>query len=163
MSGLFGIVQKNENTKKLSRDVMLGTDYHSHLGAAFGGMATHDSIIRRKIHDISDNDFKSEFGRHLQELQGNKGIGVISSRDAQPILTDCKFGRFALAMDGNISNLTSLVSELKSQNMSLHEATTVDGHVYDSMAEMYQEQKKTFAKQENENELKANEIGFLHS
>ena len=35
MSGIFGVVSKNDCAELL----LSGTDYHSHLGTEFGGMA----------------------------------------------------------------------------------------------------------------------------
>ena len=58
MGGLFGVASKNDCVK----DVFYGTDYHSHLGTKRGGMAiTNSSGIKRTIHNIQNNYFRTKF------------------------------------------------------------------------------------------------------
>ena len=72
MSGiLFGIVSKKD-----CADILLyGTDYHSHMGTEYGGMAVLGKRFHRSIHDISKAQFKSKFVDDCKEMQGNFGIG----------------------------------------------------------------------------------------
>jgi amidophosphoribosyltransferase len=48
VSGLFGIVSRNE----CSDILFYGTDYHSHLGTQFGGVAVFGDDFARQIHNI---------------------------------------------------------------------------------------------------------------
>jgi amidophosphoribosyltransferase len=108
MSGVFGIV-----AKKNCADVLLyGTDYHSHMGTEYGGMAVWGRQFYRSIHDISKSQFKSKFFDDHKGMKGRLGIGVISDRDPQPLLIGSKFGPFAIASAGLIENVNELASEL---------------------------------------------------
>ena len=53
MSGVFGVVSNNNCISSL----YYGTDYHSHLGTEYGGIAFigEKGIPVKKIHDISRN------------------------------------------------------------------------------------------------------------
>ena len=53
MSGVFGIVSK----KNCASDLLYGTDYHSHMGTEYGGMAVLGQRLHRAIHDISKSQF----------------------------------------------------------------------------------------------------------
>lgn len=59
MSGLFGIVSINNCISSL----YYGTDYHSHLGTEYGGIAfiNEKGMPVKKIHDIANSQFKSKF------------------------------------------------------------------------------------------------------
>ncbi|NWF94344.1 MAG: amidophosphoribosyltransferase [Syntrophaceae bacterium] len=108
MSGIFGIV-----SKKNCADVLLyGTDYHSHMGTQYGGMAVFGRQFHRSIHDISKSQFKSKFFDDYKEMKGNLGIGVISDRDPQPLIIGSKFGTFAIVTAGLIENVEQLTSQL---------------------------------------------------
>ena len=108
MSGVFGIV-----SKKNCADILLyGTDYHSHMGTEYGGMATFGKRFYRSIHDISKSQFKSKFFDDYKEMKGNLGIGVISDRDPQPLVIGSKFGTFAIAAAGLVENADELAMEL---------------------------------------------------
>lgn len=128
MSGLFGIVSKNDCVENL----FYGTDYLSHMGTEFGGLAVinnpsqSDSRIIRRIHSITQGQFKSKFYDDFKELQGQWGIGVISDKDAQPIFLNTRFGPLALCTAGLIENHEELISKLLSEGTSFTETT--DGH-----------------------------------
>jgi amidophosphoribosyltransferase len=108
MSGIFGIV-----SKKNCADILLyGTDYHSHMGTQYGGMAVFGKQFYRSIHDITKSQFKSKFFDDYKEMKGNLGIGVISDRDPQPLIIGSKFGTFAIVTAGLIENAHELASEL---------------------------------------------------
>jgi len=108
MSGIFGIVSK----KNCADMLLYGTDYHSHMGTEYGGMAVFGKQFHRSIHDISKSQFKSKFFEEYKEMKGNFGIGVISDRDPQPLIIGSKFGTFAIVMAGLIENLDELGTEL---------------------------------------------------
>ncbi|HOB69075.1 MAG TPA: amidophosphoribosyltransferase, partial [Syntrophorhabdaceae bacterium] len=86
MSGIFGIV----SSENCTNDLFYGTDYHSHMGTEYGGMAVLGKRFYRAIHDISKSQFKSKFYEEYKEMNGNYGIGVISDRYAQPLLIGSK-------------------------------------------------------------------------
>lgn len=123
MSGIFGVVSR-ENCQE---DLYYGTDYHSHLGTQFAGLATWGTELMRKIHDIRGSQFKAKFYEDYKKMPGNKGIGVISAKDEQPICIHSKFGPFAIVMNGFIDNAKELAEELYKAGQSFSEVT--DGHV----------------------------------
>jgi len=92
--------------------LLYGTDYHSHMGTEYGGMAVFGKQFYRSIHDISKSQFKSKFFDEYKEMKGRIGIGVISDKDPQPLIIGSKFGTFAIVMAGLIENVDELGSEL---------------------------------------------------
>ena len=82
MSGIFGVLTNKDCAELL----IYGTDYHSHLGTQFGGVAVKGRSIVRKIKDISSSQFKSKFSSEIPNLPGSVGIGVISADHVQPVL-----------------------------------------------------------------------------
>ncbi len=121
MSGIYGIVSKTHCTDSL----FYGTDYHSHLGTEFGGLAVMDGEkFMRQIHGISQSQFKSKFFGDLQHLKGNKGIGAISDSHEQPIFLNSKFGPFCIVTMGLIENAQGLVQELLGKGHSFAEMST---------------------------------------
>lgn len=108
MSGLFGVVSR----KGCEEPLFYGTDYHSHLGTQFGGLAAWGDILRKKIHDISRTQFKSRFHDDYKAMSGRQGIGVISDLDPQPLVMGSKFGPFAIAVCGMITNTDTLAKNL---------------------------------------------------
>jgi amidophosphoribosyltransferase len=54
-------------------------------------------------------------------MQGDKGIGVISARDEQPIVMNSKFGPFAIVTDGYIENADKIAKELFKKGRSFSE------------------------------------------
>ncbi len=120
MSGVFGVVSK-ENCKKI---LFYGVDYHSHLGTERGGLAVYDKkrkMIHRKIHDISQSQFKSKFFDDYKDMNGNSGIGVISDKDSQPIIISSSFGNFGIATAGFIDNSQELAKQLQKEGLSFTE------------------------------------------
>jgi len=108
MSGIFGVVTK----KDCAEDLYYGTDYHSHLGTQFAGLAVYGKELMRKIHDIKGSQFKAKFYEDYLEMPGDKGIGVISARDEQPIVMNSKLGPFAIVTNGYIDNADKLAKGL---------------------------------------------------
>lgn len=111
MSGIVGIVAARD----CKDDLFFATDYHSHLGTSYGGIAIYDgTYLHKKIHTISRAQFKSRFIEDLDfmEMHGHAGIGVISDRDTQPLIMRLKFGEYAMCGAGYINNQTELVREL---------------------------------------------------
>ncbi|MFH2138697.1 MAG: amidophosphoribosyltransferase [Candidatus Omnitrophota bacterium] len=120
MSGIFGIVSK----KDCAGDLLYGTDYHSHLGTEYGGMAIYgEDGFNRQIHNISKSQFKSKFYEDSKHMPGNKGIGAISDLDEQPIYLNSKFGPFFIVTTGFIDNIDKLVDDLLAQGISFSEVS----------------------------------------
>jgi amidophosphoribosyltransferase len=108
MSGLFGVASRSN----CMEDLFYGTDYHSHLGTEFAGLAIRNQQIRRGIHRIAHGQFKNLFDDYYRAHSGNSGIGVISDGDPQPIVLESRFGVFAIATAGLITNAEKLGREL---------------------------------------------------
>ncbi|MBN1282555.1 MAG: amidophosphoribosyltransferase [Proteobacteria bacterium] len=108
MSGIFGCVGQGSCLESL----FYGTDYHSHLGTQYGGMAVWGDELRRKIHSIRSSQFKSKFNEEKSDLDGDKGIGAVSAAQEQPICLHSRFGSFAIVMNGWIDNSDRLAEGL---------------------------------------------------
>lgn len=119
MSGIFGVVSKGDCADTL----FYGTDYHSHLGTEYGGLAIFGDSFNRQIHNISQSQFKSKFYEDYKRLKGNKGIGVISASDEQPIYLNSKLGPFCIVTNGLIENSEELVNELLKKGISFAEVS----------------------------------------
>lgn len=119
MSGIFGVTSKKDCVQVL----FYGTDYHSHLGTEFGGLAVLGEKFTRQIHDISQSQFKAKFFLDIQNMRGDKGIGVISAADEQPIYLRSKFGPFCLVFNGIIENAEALAKDLLSKGLSFSEVS----------------------------------------
>jgi len=119
MSGLFGVVSKGDCGEMLFH----GTDYHSHLGTEYGGIAILGKKFIRHIHNISQSQFKSKFFEDYKEVKGNKGIGVISASSEQPMYLNSKFGPFCVVTDGLIENSKELVERLLNNGASFSEVS----------------------------------------
>jgi amidophosphoribosyltransferase len=98
-----------------------GTDYHSHLGTQYGGLAVLGEDFQRQIHDISQSQFKSKFYEDKTLLKGNKGIGVISALNEQPIYLNSKFGPFCLVTNGLVENTKELAEEMLKEGVTFSE------------------------------------------
>lgn len=118
MSGLFGVVSKNENC---TQTLFYGTDYHSHLGTEYGGLAVHGKGFYHKIHAISQSQFKSKFFEDYHKMEGKKGIGAISDAEEQPIFMRSRFGSFFIVTAGLIENKNNLIQELLDEGHSFSE------------------------------------------
>ncbi|MBN1688243.1 MAG: amidophosphoribosyltransferase [Candidatus Omnitrophica bacterium] len=118
MSGLFGVVSKKGDCVST---LFYGTDYHSHLGTEFGGIAVLGDDFTRQIHNISQSQFKSKFYEEYKHIKGDKGIGVISSLDEQPIYVHSKFGPFCIATEGLVENAGELAEDLLKAGVSFSE------------------------------------------
>jgi len=117
MSGIFGAVSKKDCIETL----FYGVDYHSHLGTEYGGMAVLGEKFNRHIHNISKSQFKSKFYEDHRHMEGNKGIGVISDCDEQPMYLNSKFGPFCIVTAGLIENGGKLQAELFKKDVSFSE------------------------------------------
>lgn len=109
MGGFFGITSK----KECVQDVFFGLDYHSHLGNVRAGMAAvnKNKEFQREIHNIENSPFRTKFDDIIHRMEGNACMGCISDLDPQPLLIKSKFGTYAIAMVGYISNNQKLVDD----------------------------------------------------
>lgn len=109
MGGFFGVVANHDCVC----DLFYGTDYHSHLGTKRGGMAVCDSQNRltRRIHDITNAQFRSKFDDDIVKFTGNSGIGVISDYEDQPLIISSRFGNYAIVTVGKINNIEEIAEE----------------------------------------------------
>ena len=109
MGGFFGAVCK----KDVMSDVFFGTDYHSHLGTKSAGLAafSEELGLQRKIHNISNSPFRTQFEGILEQMHGTAAIGCINDTDPQPLVVRSSFGSFAIMTVGIINNKEALISE----------------------------------------------------
>lgn len=119
MSGIFGVVSKGNCAETL----FYGTDYHSHLGTEYGGMAVLGEDFTRQIHSLSRSQFKSKFYDDYENINGNKGIGVISDYEEQPIYLNSRFGRFCIVTSGFVENTEELAARLLKEGISFSEVS----------------------------------------
>ena len=118
MGGLFGVVTK----ENCAQTLFYGTDYHSHLGTENGGMAIYgEKGFFNTIHSISQAQFKSRFVDDYRQMSGNSGIGAIDDESPQPLIVRSRFGTFAVAATGLITNKDALAAELLREGTSFSE------------------------------------------
>ncbi|MBR1951528.1 MAG: amidophosphoribosyltransferase, partial [Lentisphaeria bacterium] len=109
MGGFFGVASANDCVC----DLFYGTDYHSHLGTRRGGLAVSDGTGRfhRRIHDITNAQFRSKFDDDIIKFRGKTGIGVISDGEDQPLVISSSFGNFAIVTVGRINNIQEIADQ----------------------------------------------------
>ena len=109
MGGLFGVISKEDCVS----DLFYGTDYHSHLGTKRGGLAIKDGDrFIRFIHNIENAQFRSKFEDDILKMHGNKGIGVISDYEDQPILIRSHLGNYGIVTVGVVQNAAAIVQKV---------------------------------------------------
>ncbi|MCF8095675.1 MAG: amidophosphoribosyltransferase [Desulfobacteraceae bacterium] len=119
MGGLFGCSMKSDCTM----DLFYGTDYHSHLGTRRGGMAVKNSKgMAKAIKNIENSYFRTKFESELPRLEGNRGIGVISDNDSQPLIIGSHLGTFGIATVARVNNLAELASAAFERGIHFSEA-----------------------------------------
>jgi len=123
MSGIFGVVLKGNCAETL----FYGTDYHSHLGTEYGGMAVLGEGFTRQIHNLEQSQFKAKFYDDSRCMAGNKGIGVISDYDEQPIYLNSRFGPFCIVTSGFVENVELIAEDLLSKGVSFSEVSSKRG------------------------------------
>jgi len=105
MSGFFGVASKDDCVS----DLFYGTDYHSHLGTRRGGLTVKNGAeFVRFIHDITNSQFRSKFEDDITKMHGNRGIGIISDYEDQPLIIGSHLGVFAIATVGVVKNADEL-------------------------------------------------------
>ena len=132
MSGIFGVASKKDCVETL----FYCTDYHSHLGTEYGGMAVLGKEFKRQIHKISQSQFKSKFYDDYKHMKGNKGIGVISACEEQPMYLNSRFGPFCIVTNGFIENIDDLVAGLFRKGVSFAEVNKGKVNVTELIAKL---------------------------
>ena len=132
MSGVFGVVSKGNCAETL----LYGTDYHSHLGTEYGGIAVLDKDFSRQIHDIRQSQFKAKFYDDCKHITGNKGIGVISDSNEQPMYLNSKFGPFCIVTSGLVENAETLTKQLLEEGISFSEMSSRTVNVTELVAKL---------------------------
>ncbi|MHC4286486.1 MAG: amidophosphoribosyltransferase [Planctomycetota bacterium] len=89
----------------------------------YGGLAVLGEDFTRQIHDVSQSQFKSKFYDDYKHMKGNKGIGVISAADEQPIYLNSQFGPFCIVTNGIIENTEELAAKLLKKGISFSEVS----------------------------------------
>ncbi len=158
MSGLFGVISH----KECAVDLFYGTDYHSHLGTRRAGLSTiENGVVHLNIHNIENTQFKSKFASDIHEMKGNKGIGVISDTDAQPIVCNSHLGRFAVCTVSRINNIAELEKVCLDKNQQFTELSMGRTNPTELVA-LLVTQGKTFADGiSNVNERVRGSVSFL--
>jgi len=135
MSGIFGVASERDCAQTL----LYGTDYHSHLGTEYGGMAVLGEGFSRQIHNISQAQFKSKFYEDAQRMKGNMGIGVISAFEEQPMYLSSKFGPFCIVTMGRIENTDTLARGLLKKGASFSEISRESVNATELVAKLVNE------------------------
>lgn len=127
---MFGVVTPGENCVW---KLFYGIDYHSHLGTEFGGMAVLGHELVRRIHRLTQSQFKTEFSPDLHLFSGSMGIGVVSPKDEQPLMINpinSEIGLFCLATVGYVDNAEEIVAEFTASGIGFEyddkEAKTIN-------------------------------------
>ncbi len=108
MGGFFGVASQVDCVS----DLFYGTDYHSHLGTRRGGLAVRNGKqFTRFIHDITNAQFRSKFEHDIHKMSGNRGIGVISDYEDQPLIVGSHLGVYAIVTVGVIRNAKELAKK----------------------------------------------------
>ncbi|MBQ7206958.1 MAG: amidophosphoribosyltransferase [Lentisphaeria bacterium] len=126
MGGFFGVVSADDCVC----DLFYGTDYHSHLGTRRGGLAVSDGAGRfhRRIHDITNAQFRSKFDDDIPKFRGKAGIGVISDGEDQPLVISSSFGNFSIVTVGKINNIKEIADSAFNAGHS-HLSESSDGEL----------------------------------
>jgi amidophosphoribosyltransferase len=104
-----------------------GTDYQSHLGTQFAGLAIRANRIHRQIHRIDRGQFKNLFDDYYHEYTGEMGVGAISDKDPQPIVLGSRWGTCAVVTAGLITNAQELGNQLIREGVTFSEI--LDGRI----------------------------------
>ena len=139
MSGIFGVVSRDNCISTL----FYGTDYHSHLGTQFGGIAyiNPDGKPSKKIHSIANSQFKSKFSEGLDGIRSTVGIGVISDKDPQPLVFESRFGPFAICCSGLVTNRQDLAKFLIRRGVTFSELEHGDINTTELVANLINQEK----------------------
>lgn len=137
MGGIFGKVSKDDCVS----DLFYGTDYLSHLGTRRGGLAVlGPDGFARSIHSLENSYFRTKFEPDLEKFHGNKGIGVISDHEDQPMLISSHLGTFGIVTVSRLANKDDLVEEAFQQNKHFAESSAMGINPTELVAMLISEQ-----------------------
>jgi amidophosphoribosyltransferase len=102
-------------------DLYYGTDYQSHLGTEYGGLAVQNGTLHRSIHRIAHGQFKNLFNDFYHRRKARIGVGVISDSQSQPIVVEGRFGICTIVTSGLITNRSELADELIQDGITFSE------------------------------------------
>lgn len=87
-----------------------------------GGLAVKNSGgLQRYIKNITTSQFRSKFEDDISKMHGNKGIGVISDYDDQPLIIKSHLGVFGIVTVGKIINIGSLAEKILKNGITFSE------------------------------------------
>lgn len=66
MSGIFGVVSKKDCTS----DLLYGTDYHSHMGTEYGGMAVYGKNSIATFTILVNHSLNQSFLKNIKRWKG---------------------------------------------------------------------------------------------
>jgi len=122
MKGLFGIASRGDIVQLLFRGIFA----QQNRGQVYCGISTASETGR----DIRIRTHRGlvapTFENDLERLEGNIGIGHISSRDRQPILRVGKAGPFTIGFEGHMLNADELREDLFNKGYSFSSLEDVD-------------------------------------
>lgn len=129
MGGIFAVASNGNCADAL----FYGTDYQTHMGPEFGGLALEGEKKKPPIKRIESGQFKDKFREYHLDIKrkGRKaryGVGTISENE-QPLMYDSRHGRYVIATTGRIFNQEGLAKRLiKEDNTSFGEMTSEGTH-----------------------------------
>lgn len=110
MSGIFGVY--DEDDKVCIEKAFYGTDYHSHLGTEYGGIAYFDGgEVQSDVKSILLHPFRPQLSDFIKDVKTNMAIGVISDYEPQPLDIKSRLGNYAVVHVGKVNNLKELVED----------------------------------------------------
>jgi amidophosphoribosyltransferase len=84
----------------------------------------NSKVFSRSIHNIENDYFRSKFEADLPNLHGNKGIGVISDHDSQPLIIGSHLGAFAIVTVSKINNIEELTADALKHKLHFSEMSS---------------------------------------
>jgi len=90
--------------------------------------------IQRSIHNIENNYFRTKFESELPDFKGDRGIGVISDTDPQPLIFRSHLGTFGIVTVGRINNIEDLVSQAFGKRRYFSENTGTEASPTEAVA-----------------------------
>ncbi|MGB9005476.1 MAG: amidophosphoribosyltransferase [Candidatus Aminicenantales bacterium] len=125
MGGFFGVTSWQD----CITDLFYGTDYHSHLGTKWGGLAVvRPDGFARVVRNIENDQFRSQFDREIGDLHSWAGIGIISDYESQPLHISSHLGEYVIVTVGAVKNSQALVRQAFLQRR-IHFAEMNDGGI----------------------------------
>ena len=98
------------------------------------------SEIKRSIHNIERDYFRSKFESDLPNLHGNMGIGIISDHDDQPLIINSQLGTFAIVTVCKINNIAELTQKALGRKIQVAEMGSVETNPTELVAMLICEQ-----------------------